>query len=157
MAKTKGKEKVGRPSKYIPEYAAQAKKLCLLKRGLKNAEIAAFFGVSTTTLDSWQKNHPEFKDALKEGRDFADAEVANSLYEQALGGNVTAAIFWLKNRQAQSWRDVKQSENVTYEATAEDRMWAAAYKMGLSEYLEAKSSGTLPPEPKLPGAEPAVH
>lgn len=39
-----GKKAGGRPSKYKPEYAGQAKKLCML--GQTDAEMASFFGVA---------------------------------------------------------------------------------------------------------------
>lgn len=46
-----------------------------------------------------------------------------------------------------------ESENVNVNATAEDRMWAAAYGFGLAEYLERKAQNNLPSPPELPGAE----
>jgi hypothetical protein len=36
--------------------------------------------------------------------------VENSLYQMALDGNVTAAIFYLKNRRPDRWRDVHNIE-----------------------------------------------
>ena len=33
--------------------------------------------------------------------------MVESLYHQALSGNVTACIFWLKNRRPSEWRDVQ--------------------------------------------------
>ena len=37
--------------------------------------------------------------------DMTTEEVAKKLYTEALAGNVTAMIFWLKNRQPSKWRD----------------------------------------------------
>ena len=34
-----------------------------------------------------------------------DFQVENALLEQALNGNVTAQIFWLKNRRRAVWKD----------------------------------------------------
>ena len=34
-----------------------------------------------------------------------DYEVENALLAKALGGDVTAMIFWLKNRRPDKWRD----------------------------------------------------
>ena len=34
-----------------------------------------------------------------------DIQVENALYEAAVGGNVTAMIFWLKNRLKGEWKD----------------------------------------------------
>lgn len=124
----KQKAKVGRPSAYRPEYAAQAEKLT--KLGAIDRELAEFFGVSEQTINAWKKEHPAFLESVKRGKEIADAEVAEKLYHRATGyqhpdthvsnyqGTVTltpltkhyapdptAAIFWLKNRQPAKWRD----------------------------------------------------
>lgn len=123
----------GRPSRYKPEYAEQAKKLCML--GLTDKELAKFFEVSEQTLNTWKKAHPEFLESLKGGKTLADAEVAAKLHHRALGyshpeddirvvngqivitptikhypPDTTAAIFWLKNRQPNKWRDKPADE-----------------------------------------------
>lgn len=125
--------KKGRPTKYRPEFAEQAEKLCRL--GATNIEIADFFGVAVSCVHRWCDAHPEFRDALKRGKDDADANVEQSLYRKALGyshpdthvsnyqGDVTitpitkhyppdttACIFWLKNRQPGRWRDKQEHE-----------------------------------------------
>ncbi|GJH31433.1 hypothetical protein CBA19CS91_01770 [Paraburkholderia hospita] len=91
----------GRPTKYKPQYAELAMNYCLL--GAKDAEIADFLGIGVRTLNDWKKQYPKFADAMNHGKDQADAKVIGSLYRNALGGNVVAQIFWLKNRRA--WKD----------------------------------------------------
>ena len=51
--------------------------------------------------------HEELREALKRGREASDARVEESLYRNALAGNTTAQIFWLKNRRPDRWRDVQ--------------------------------------------------
>ena len=124
---------VGRPSKYQDDFAAQAFKLCLL--GATDKDLAGFFDTTEQTINAWKKAHPEFLEALKAGKNRADAEVANRLYRRALGyshkedkifqyegepvivpttkhypPDTTAMIFWLKNRQPGSWRDKRDVE-----------------------------------------------
>lgn len=99
---------MSRPTKYKPEYTDQALNLTLL--GLKDSEIASVFGVSEATLTNWKKQYPEFLASLKQGKDDADGKVARKLYHQALEGNTTAMIFWLKNRQPKYWRDRPEPE-----------------------------------------------
>ncbi|USE79494.1 helix-turn-helix domain-containing protein [Cupriavidus gilardii] len=124
---------MARPSSYREEYAEQARKLCLL--GATDKEMADFFGVSEQTLNAWKNAHPEFLEALKKGKAQADADVADRLYQRAMGyshpavkimvvgGEVkqepytehyppdtTAAIFWLKNRARTKWRDKVDQE-----------------------------------------------
>ena len=116
-------------SPYCEEYAVQARKLCQL--GATDHDLAEFFGVTTVTIWNWQSRHPEFFAALKRNKEAADDRVERSLYSRATGytyesekvfttkdgevirvpilehvpPEVTACIFWLKNRRASEWRD----------------------------------------------------
>ena len=118
----------GRPSKYKPEYADLARKFGLL--GATNDDLARMFEVDPATIDRWIASKPEFCGALKEGREVADQTVADRLFKRATGyehpavkimayegqswehayiekypPDTTAAIFWLKNRRPDLWRD----------------------------------------------------
>ena len=122
---------MGRPSLYKDEYPGWALKLTRL--GATNEDLARAFDVHVDTIKEWRNVYPKFSAALKEGKDFSDANVADRLYSRAMGyekpavkhmvvcGEVvtveytehcppdtTACIFWLKNRQSAKWRD-KQS------------------------------------------------
>jgi hypothetical protein len=124
------KNKGGRPSKFKPEMAEQARRLCEL--GATDREVADFFHVSESTLNLWKLDHPGFSESLKLGKDAPDNRVEKSLYRRALGysheavkifadpktgaeqivpftehypPDTTAAIFWLKNRKPAEWRD----------------------------------------------------
>ena len=128
-----GKRKAGQPTAYKKEYAELARKFALL--GANDERLAFMFEVSIATISNWKNDHPEFLEALKEGKEYADANVANSLYHRALGyehpeddiravnGEIVitktikryppdtgAATLWLKNRQPTIWRD--KVENV---------------------------------------------
>lgn len=131
---------MARPSAYRPEYAEQARKLCLL--GAIDKDLAEFFGVSETTINNWKVAQPEFLESLKAGKVKADATVAQSLYRRAVGyahpavkiltvadgsnlgshveqvpyteryaPDTAAAIFWLKNRRPDLWRDKQDVEH----------------------------------------------
>lgn len=125
---------MARPSKFKVEFTAQAEKLANL--GATDREVAEFFEVDERTLHRWKHDHPEFCQSLKVGKEAADQRVEQSLYRRALGyshdavkiavnadGKVTevpfvehyapdttAAIFWLKNRDPDRWRDVSRQE-----------------------------------------------
>jgi hypothetical protein len=103
VAKATAKAAGGRPTDYSPAYNIQAAKLCAL--GATDEEIADFFDVDVRTIYRWKEKHPEFCQALKSNKDALDARVEKSLFQNAIGGNVTAQIFWLKNRQPKQWRD----------------------------------------------------
>jgi hypothetical protein len=129
----------GRPSGFKPDICERAYKLCLL--GATDAVLALAFEVSESTINNWKQAHPVFMEALKKGKLEADGEVACALYRAAVGGHTitdtrrqtdsdgkvttveetrqvppsaTAMIFWLKNRQAEYWRDkVEAAADVT--------------------------------------------
>ena len=127
--------KTGRPSKFKPEFVEQARKLAAL--GATDREAAEFFDVNEATLHRWKHEHPEFCESLKVGKAKADERVEQSLYRRALGyshdavkiavnaageitqvpfverypPDTTAAIFWLKNRKPEEWRDVTRQEH----------------------------------------------
>lgn len=85
MSTTNTRGKRGRPTKYRPEFAEQARKLCLL--GLTDTGLADFFGVDEATIHRWKHAHTDFCQAIQAGKMVADAEVADSLYRSAVGGH----------------------------------------------------------------------
>jgi len=101
----------GRPTKFRDEFCEQGE--WLSKLGATDSEMAAFFDVTESTLNKWKLDYPEFSESLKAGKVMADCRVAQSLYEQAISGNTTAQIFWLKNRRKLSWRDKQEIDHTT--------------------------------------------
>jgi hypothetical protein len=57
--------------------------LCLL--GATNRQIALALGVTDSSIQLWKEKHPEFLQAIKKGQMMADAKVAHSLYQSAVG------------------------------------------------------------------------
>ena len=78
--------------------------------GLTNEQIAHNMGVHRDTLNEWKKKHPDISDTLKRGKEVVDIQVENALLQSALSGNVTAQIFWLKNRKPNQWKDKRETE-----------------------------------------------
>jgi hypothetical protein len=126
----------GRPTEYKQDYNIQVEKLCRL--GATDKELADFFEVTEQTINNWKETHPIFFESIKKGKIEADANVADRLYQRALGfehdseeikvadGEVirvpirkiyppdsTAAIFWLKNRRSKEWRDKQEIDQKT--------------------------------------------
>lgn len=119
----------GRPSPYDPKQLPLIQGMAYL--GATDADLADALDVTISTVKLWRTKHPEFSAALKAGKDEADARVERSLYERANGytfdsvkvfctkdgdiiehpirehvpPDVTACIFWLKNRKPAEWRD----------------------------------------------------
>jgi hypothetical protein len=63
--------KIGRPSKYDPEFCERV--IALGREGKSKAQMAADLDISRDTLDQWIKIHPEFSDAIARARDAAMA------------------------------------------------------------------------------------
>lgn len=115
--------KAGRPSKFTPKMAEKI--MFLAAKGFIDKEIAQVLDIAIETLDKW-KTSKVFLQSLKESKESIDAKVRNSLLTRALGydyeeefaskagpvmcqkkmhPDVTACIFWLKNRQPKDWRE----------------------------------------------------
>ena len=104
--------------------------------GLTDEQIAHNIGIAVGTLYDWKNRFPEFSEALKKGKEVIDIQVENALLKRALGyeyeetkvmvdadgkkrverikkqvqPDVTAQIFWLKNRRPDRWRDKQELE-----------------------------------------------
>lgn len=135
---------MGRPSKFETVNLDVVKMLAT--KGFTDKEMSMFLGVSEQTFNNWKKKHPEFFESLKGWKTEADSKVEKSLYERATGyscpeyrvfnndgeamvvptvkyypPDTTAAIFWLKNRKPQQWRD-KQEVDSTVNASVKQEM-----------------------------------
>lgn len=106
------------------------------EKGYTNKEIAFAVGISEKTFYKWLKDKSELLPALKKAKLEIDRKVEQALLRRALGyefdeimnedgsssngsfdkirtirkhilPDVTAQIFWLKNRQPKRWRDTK--------------------------------------------------
>ena len=120
--------KVGRPTKFFPQYVQQAK--VLASKGFTDLDLAESFMVSEATINTWKIEHPEFLESLKAGKDMIDDEVEKSLLQSAVGyshkeekifcnegtivraqtvkhypPNPGAAKLWLTNRRPDDWRE----------------------------------------------------
>src|SRR5689334_5938392 len=95
----------GRPSKYSDAYCNEV--IECLAEGKSVTAFAGRIGVSRATVFNWADEHPEFLDALKVGQAKATEFWEGTLTDIAKGkpGNATAAIFGLKNRAPDDWRD----------------------------------------------------
>src|SRR5437899_1905541 len=118
----------GRPTVYRPENAEIARRACTA--GATNRSLAALFSVSRRTVDNWIARISEFGDAVREGREVADLAVVSALFARATGmelkktkvfchrgqpvtasytdylpPDVSACMFWLRNRRPAQWHE----------------------------------------------------
>ena len=113
--------------------------------GLTDEQIYKNLGIGKTTFYKLVKEHSELSEHLKKGKEIIDYEEEKTLLEKALGGkktlkkqkvlkdgkkieytediyvtpDITAIIFWLKNRKPEKWRDKVEVENKENKETLE--------------------------------------
>lgn len=108
--------------------------------GATHDDLAYLLKVSRATITKWMNRYESFDSAIQQGRIFADGQVAHSLYRKAIGferdeielkllnngdgtnsvhreevkrfypADTSAAIYWLKTRQPNLWRDKSKDE-----------------------------------------------
>lgn len=106
--------------------------------GLTDVQIAKNLGVGKNSVIKWKNDIPEFRDAIKKGKEVSDYELENALHKRAVGyyyeeetvtnqgevvtvkkyehANPTSLIFALKNRLPQKYRD-KIEQDITQRST----------------------------------------
>jgi hypothetical protein len=155
--------KMGRPTGYRPEMAAIAKRAMAL--GATRHELAEILQVNLSTTYSWAIQHEDFAEAIKIGTELSNDRVEASLYRKAVGfefdsekvafgkdGEVLraktrevvhpdtgSAIFWLKNRRPDQWRERQENVNlnVTIEAAFDDFVRELQFKGKQAEIIDA--------------------
>jgi hypothetical protein len=149
--------------------------------GKTDKQVAEFLGVSLRTIYYWKASQPDFLRSLKEGKDVADELVISSLFRRATGyshpdekifihegmviraktqkhypPDVTAAIFWLKNRRPEEWRDreieivsTPQLDSRPQKLSFEQYCVNAGYPKPYPKQIEMKSFWSDGDEPRL--------
>jgi hypothetical protein len=107
-APLKEKHSVGRPTKYLSEYAIRVTRLCL--SGATDLQIAEYFNVSESTLNLWKTKHKDFSESIRRSKLEADMQVAVALFKRAKSGDLRACIFWLRNRCPHLWNRANRIE-----------------------------------------------
>lgn len=95
---------MGRPEAKID--LAELEKLCCMQ--CTDEEIAAFFGVSTRTIER-RRRVASFSEIMERAKAKGRVSVRRNLFRLASGGNVAAAIFLSKNLLG--YRDVVNTEH----------------------------------------------
>jgi hypothetical protein len=121
------KPKLGRPTKYKPEYDQML--IDHMAKGYSFESFAGRIKVAGSTIYEWVEKHDAFREAKKkafeENRFFWEGAGLEGLY---MGGkdnpfNSTIWIFNMKNRFPKQWRDrqeIKQESKVTLESLIEE-------------------------------------
>jgi len=107
------KRKPGRPTKYRKEFCRTVPEF--MADGYSVKAAAAHVGTHYATMYVWAKEHPEFYDALKEGQALSAQWWEKALRKTALTGegSAAAAIFGVKNRSQEEWRDKVENDHTS--------------------------------------------
>lgn len=83
--------------------------------GLGQEQIAYVLGISHDTLTRRKKDTEAVLRAIKRGQANAEQKVAKAVFDKALNGDMTAAIWWEKTRAGRSERVIQQHEGKSVE------------------------------------------
>lgn len=113
----KKKNSIGRPTKYKKEYCQMLEDY--LAEGFGMESFASKINVNQDTLYEWCKKFPEFSESQKRGfsRGYERFEKIgqSGMVGKLPGFNVTAWIFWMKNRYG--WRDRQEVDHKSSDGT----------------------------------------
>ena len=132
--RARGNRGGGSKTIYGPRMTIVARKCC--ERGMTDIEVADMLGIGLSTLYRWKLDHPAFARVFKLGKAAADDRVERSLYSRAIGydyiaeraamtrhgqktmryrahipPDTAAAVWYLKNRRPDRWRDSFRHEH----------------------------------------------
>lgn len=113
---------------------------------LNQEQMADYFGVARSTFQSILDRDERVSGLYKKGRAKAIRDVGQGLLQQALGGNIGAAIFYLKTQAG--WKETERHEHTGADGTAiktEDTGQGAAKVLALLEQLAERSGTTGSP------------
>lgn len=83
--------KVGRPSKYRPEFCEQI--LNLGARGKSVSQMASYFNVNRKTLDQWALDHEEFSAAFTQAKEYGQTFWENVGEKGLFERNFNSALY----------------------------------------------------------------
>jgi len=120
-----------------------ARQLALL--GLSNNEIAETFGISRKCFAIWLEEYGELQEVIFDGRNFADARVAEALYSRAVGYDYTEDRTYI-DRGTGVMKKIKISKHIPADVAAA-KLWLQSRR---EEWKEKKEvTHTVVPKKKL--------
>ena len=85
-----GAKSMPRGPRHTPTIESRVQLASMAGSGLTMAQMSALAGISHDTITKF------YKAEIEQGRAAATLKVANTLFQQAIGGSVRACIFWLE-------------------------------------------------------------
>lgn len=120
----------GAPHELTEEGIALVERLA--GEGATRAQVAGALKIDRSTLREIMKRQPAADEAYERGKAADELLIANKLREQALGGNLTAQIFYLKGRHG--WREGAEREPASVQVGVQIIQLPAAAKSDAEFY-----------------------
>ena len=93
----------GRPTKYRPEMPDKVR--ALLSEGFSKEAAAGALGISAQTLYVWEKEIPDFSDAIKEGEAASQHWWEDRGRDACLNGEFNPTVWWRNMQNRFGWRE----------------------------------------------------
>lgn len=99
----------GRNGKYESHVKPKLERIRMMRQsGYTEEAIYTYCGVSHEAFARYKRDHVELIEVLKESTDELILKLEDTLFKKALGGDITALLFSLKNLAPQRWADKQQ-------------------------------------------------
>lgn len=104
---------MARPTKYDPKYCDEA--IAFMSEGYSTKAFAGSIGVSLSTVYKWMGEYEEFSEAIKAAQAAGAMWWEKTLKQVAStgDGNASAAIFGVKNRSQEEWKDRVEQDHTS--------------------------------------------
>lgn len=103
----------GRPTKYDPSMCDDV--IAYGKQGMGKCEMASNLGITYNSFETYQEQHAEFlqavKEALRHSQAWWESQGRIATFGGCDGFNATSYIFQMKNRFKEDWRDKQETEH----------------------------------------------
>lgn len=104
-------------------------------RGLTEYQIAAYFGISDVTFQTYKNDNPKLMETLRKGKSKTISFVSGQLIEQIRRGSTSATIFYLKCQAG--WKDPNAASNKKNDDESDESNEPKDLKTGTSDPNEA--------------------
>ncbi len=112
-------EPVGRPTEYKPEYCKIAQ--ILIDDGASMFEVAYELGVSRATIYRWIDAHKEFRDTVKDAKEFSEGWWMKQGRLNLYNKDFSSTLWYMNMKNRFGWAD-KQETNITATLKQEDAL-----------------------------------
>ena len=125
--------------------------------GLSEKQIALLLDVSESTITREKHRNDRFARSIKKGRVKAINAVSSKIFDNAMSGKETSAIFFLKNRAPEQWSDrIEPSTTINLNQIINDAKDRIKPPSNVN-IIDAKKASNKSPDPLITNQTDSVH